>query len=240
MELAIAGAEASLEQIDDFGGDVMPVIMELAVVHLEASRQTRPDPAKLAERLFRFQTEGVWDTFYDVLPAYAGPLGDAGLHRYRELVGNSWNAFRRRTACAAPHATRFSDAVAGQPGELGRAVRRLCGPGTFSRRGIRGARNRRARSPAWTCRFLGTPEAVGAIGRLLRLRRRVRLPREGPPTSWAIRLCLSGCNANNATSGLRRRFARSAPQRLRPRIDPDKSPDRCVVYRLLVVVEEIQ
>jgi hypothetical protein len=62
-ELAIAGAEKSLEQIDDSGGDVMPAIMELAAVHLAACRQTRPDAVKLAGRLFRFQTEGVWDTF---------------------------------------------------------------------------------------------------------------------------------------------------------------------------------
>ncbi|SEB92828.1 Uncharacterized conserved protein, contains Zn finger domain [Burkholderia sp. WP9] len=91
-ELAIAGAEKSLEQIDDSGGDVMPAIMELAAVHLAACRQTRPDAVELAERLFDFQTEGVWDTFYDVLPAYAEPLGDAGLRRYRELVGSGWDA----------------------------------------------------------------------------------------------------------------------------------------------------
>lgn len=90
-ELAIAGAEKSLEQIDDSGGDVMPAIQELAAVHLAACRQTRPDPVQLAERLFDFQTEGVWDTFYDVLPAYAEPLRDAGLSRYRELVGSAWN-----------------------------------------------------------------------------------------------------------------------------------------------------
>jgi uncharacterized Zn finger protein len=91
-ELAIAGAEKSLEQIDDSGGDVMPAIIELAAVHLAACRQTRPDAVKLAERLFRLQTKGIRDTFYDVLPAYAEPLGDAGLRRYRELVGNGWDA----------------------------------------------------------------------------------------------------------------------------------------------------
>ncbi|MFL9959072.1 SWIM zinc finger family protein [Paraburkholderia nemoris] len=90
-ELAIAGAENGLEQVDDSGGDVMPAILELAAVHLEACRQTRPDAVKLAERLFQFQTEGAWDTFYDVLPAYAEPLGDAGLRRYRELVSDGWD-----------------------------------------------------------------------------------------------------------------------------------------------------
>ncbi|AOK47983.1 hypothetical protein WT60_14825 [Burkholderia sp. MSMB617WGS] len=91
-ELAIAGAETSLEQIDDSGGDVMPAILELASVHLDACKLTVPDPVKLAERLFRFQTEGKWDTFYNVLPAYAEPLGKNGLSRYRELVNEAWEA----------------------------------------------------------------------------------------------------------------------------------------------------
>lgn len=91
-ELAIANAEASLEQIDDSDGSVAPGIRELADLHLDACRQTRPDPAKLAERLFRLQADGQWDTFHDVLPAYDEPLGEAGLARYRELVEQSWAA----------------------------------------------------------------------------------------------------------------------------------------------------
>lgn len=89
-ELAIAGAEKSLEQIDDSNGDVMPGILELASVHLEACCQTSPDPIKLAERLFRFQVAGLWDTFYDVIPAYVEPLGAPGLQRYRHLVEEQW------------------------------------------------------------------------------------------------------------------------------------------------------
>lgn len=91
-ELAIAGAESSLEQIDDSGGGVMPGIMELAYVHLDACLQTRPDPEILAERLFHMQVEGKWDTFHDVLPAYTEPLGKSGLSRYRELVSEAWEA----------------------------------------------------------------------------------------------------------------------------------------------------
>lgn len=91
-ELAIADAEASLEQIDDSDGSVAPGIGELAGVHLEACIRTRPDPVKLAERLFRLQADGQWDTFRDVLPAYAEPLGDAGLRCYRELVERHWAA----------------------------------------------------------------------------------------------------------------------------------------------------
>ncbi|SAL71647.1 hypothetical protein AWB74_04237 [Caballeronia arvi] len=94
-ELAIAGAEKSLEQIDDSNGDVMPGILELAAVHLEACRLTSPDPVKLAERLYRFQVEGMWDTFYELIPAYVEPLGEDGLRRYRQLVEEGWRQFPR-------------------------------------------------------------------------------------------------------------------------------------------------
>lgn len=91
-ELAIAGAEKSLDQIDDSGGGVMPAILELASIHLEACNLTAPDPVALAERLFNLQKDGVWDTFYRVLPAYTEPLGEAGVQRYRELVERAWGA----------------------------------------------------------------------------------------------------------------------------------------------------
>ena len=91
-ELAIAGAEKGLGLIDDSGGYVMPAIHALAEIHLDACRLTRPAPVRLAERLFRFQTQGDWDTFHNVLPAYADPLEDAGLEKYRELVQAAWDA----------------------------------------------------------------------------------------------------------------------------------------------------
>jgi len=91
-ELAIAGAEKSLEEIDDSGGEVMAAISELAAVHLDACKLTKPDPVKLAERLFHLQTEGTWDTFRNVVPAYEEALADAGLRRYRERIRESWEA----------------------------------------------------------------------------------------------------------------------------------------------------
>ncbi|MBN3755634.1 hypothetical protein G3N95_22015 [Paraburkholderia sp. Tr-20389] len=90
-ELAIEGAETSLERIDDSGGYVLPAIHELAAVHLEACERMRPDPVALAERLYRLQIESTWGIFSDVLPAYEDSLGDAGLRRYRELVCNDWD-----------------------------------------------------------------------------------------------------------------------------------------------------
>ena len=131
-EVAISGAEKSLEQIDDSSGDVMPAIMELAAVHLEACRQTHPEPVKLAERLFRFQTEGVWDTFYDVLPAYADALEEQGMQRYRTLVTSAWdklaelppsNEFRRSFEPLRMRLDRAMEAIAKGDGDVDALVR---------------------------------------------------------------------------------------------------------------------
>jgi Family of unknown function (DUF6880)/SWIM zinc finger len=90
VEYAIAQAEGALGQIDDSDGSTMAAIMRLRVLHERACEHLSPDPTVLAERLFRLQTTGEWDTFHSVLPAYEGALGRAGLGRYRELVEAAW------------------------------------------------------------------------------------------------------------------------------------------------------
>ena len=47
----------------------------------------------LAERLFRFQTTGDWDTFRSVFPDYECVLDEPGLARYRQLVEAAWKQF---------------------------------------------------------------------------------------------------------------------------------------------------
>ena len=93
VEQAIAQAEDALGNIDDSNSSVMPVIMELREVHERACNNLNPDPVALAERLFRFQTTGDWDTFHSVLPSYERALGQSGLKRYRELVEAAWKRF---------------------------------------------------------------------------------------------------------------------------------------------------
>ncbi len=90
IEDAIAQAEDALGHIDDSNGVVMPVIMQLRGVHERACNHLGPDPVALAERLFRFQTTGDWDTFHSVLPGYERALGEPGLARYRQLVEAAW------------------------------------------------------------------------------------------------------------------------------------------------------
>ena len=91
IELAINKAEQALLQIDDSSGYVMPAIVELQKVHLAACVALRPDPTKLALRLFDYQMEGEWDTFHAVLPQYRTALGKEGMKRYEELVRERWD-----------------------------------------------------------------------------------------------------------------------------------------------------
>lgn len=91
IELAINKAEQALLHIDDSSGYVMPAIMELQKVHLAACVALRPDPVKLAQRLFAYQMEGEWDTFHAVLPQYRTALGNEGMKRYEELVRQRWD-----------------------------------------------------------------------------------------------------------------------------------------------------
>jgi len=93
IEDAIAQAEDALGQIDDSNGVVMPIIMQLRGVHERACNRLEPDPVALAERIFRFQTTGDWDTFHSVLPGYERALGEPGLARYRQLVEAAWKQF---------------------------------------------------------------------------------------------------------------------------------------------------
>jgi hypothetical protein len=102
VEQAIAQAEDALGNIDDSDGSVMPMIMELRDVHMRACNALSPEPVALAERLFRFQTTGDWDTFHSVLPAYQQALGQSGLTRYRELVETAW----KRLPALGPEAAR--------------------------------------------------------------------------------------------------------------------------------------
>ena len=103
IELAIHKAEQALLHIDDSGGYVMPAIMELQKAHLAVCVALRPDPVKLAQRLFAAQMEGEWDTFHAVLPQYRTALGKEGMRRYEELIRARWDALPTLTKDAGGH-----------------------------------------------------------------------------------------------------------------------------------------
>jgi len=62
----------------------------LEELHLAACREARPEPRELAERLFRWELAGDWETFYGAVERYADVLGERGLARYRELAEAAW------------------------------------------------------------------------------------------------------------------------------------------------------
>lgn len=63
-EHALRRVEAACEYVDDSGGELGSVREWLEDLHLAACREARPEPRELAERLFRGEVEGEWDTFF--------------------------------------------------------------------------------------------------------------------------------------------------------------------------------
>lgn len=89
-EYAIEQTEKSLEEVDDSDGEVGDVVLRLGELHLQACQMARPDPQKLAERLFRLTfTLAFGLCSFDPL-TYREVLGAQGLHRYQELAEAEW------------------------------------------------------------------------------------------------------------------------------------------------------
>lgn len=57
-ERALHRLEQALEQSDDSDGLIGDLLDRFQTLHLDACRAARPDPVKLAERLFRWELEG--------------------------------------------------------------------------------------------------------------------------------------------------------------------------------------
>jgi uncharacterized Zn finger protein len=89
-EHALRRVEVAFQYVDDSNGELGGVKERLEELHLAACREERPDPRELAERLFRWELEGDWDTFYGAVGRYADVLGERGVARYRELAEAAW------------------------------------------------------------------------------------------------------------------------------------------------------
>ncbi len=93
-EYAIERVENSLEQVDDSNGEVGDSVYRLGELHLKACTMARPEPAGLAERLFRLETTLPFGLCGFDANTYRNALGTAGLHRYRELAQAAWRKVR--------------------------------------------------------------------------------------------------------------------------------------------------
>jgi uncharacterized Zn finger protein len=89
-EYALAKVEHALEYVDDSDGYMHTLLDRLQELHLAACRQAKPDPEALAERLFQWELNGEWDTFYGATKTYAKVLGKRGRAHYRELAEAEW------------------------------------------------------------------------------------------------------------------------------------------------------
>ncbi len=97
-EYAIERVENSLEQIDDSNGEIGGIVYRLGELHLKACTMARPEPAALAERLFRFETTLPFGLCSFDATTYRNALGKEGLRRYRELAEAEWRKLKPRGA----------------------------------------------------------------------------------------------------------------------------------------------
>jgi uncharacterized Zn finger protein len=97
-EYAIERVENSLEQVDDSNGEIGDIAYRLGELHLKACTMARPDPAGLAERLFRLETTLPFGLCSFDAATYRAALGKEGLRRYRELAEAAWRKLKPRDA----------------------------------------------------------------------------------------------------------------------------------------------
>lgn len=97
-EYAIEKIENSLEQVDDSNGAIGGIVYRLGELHFKACIMARPEPAGLAERLFRIEMTLPFGLCSFDASTYRNALGKEGLRRYRELAEAEWRKLKPRTA----------------------------------------------------------------------------------------------------------------------------------------------
>jgi len=68
-----------------------PILERLQELHHAACLKAKPEPEALAKRLFKWEIESGWDTFYGAAETYADVLGENGLAVYRKLAEKLWD-----------------------------------------------------------------------------------------------------------------------------------------------------
>lgn len=89
-EHALCRCEHALGHMDDSDGGMSPILERLQELHHAACLKAKPDPEVLARRLFNWEVEDQFDTFYHAAEAYADVLGEKGLAVYRKLAQKLW------------------------------------------------------------------------------------------------------------------------------------------------------
>jgi len=90
-EHALRRCERALGQMDDSDGGMSPILERLQELHHAACLKAKPEPEPLAKRLFKWEIESGWDTFFGAAETYADVLGEKGLAVYRKLAEKLWD-----------------------------------------------------------------------------------------------------------------------------------------------------
>lgn len=97
-EHALKTVEDALGSVDDSDGNMGSILERLQEIHLAACRKARPDPEVLAKRLFQWELNTGYDTFYGAVDTYSSVLGEKGLAIYRKLAAAAWARVPARAA----------------------------------------------------------------------------------------------------------------------------------------------
>lgn len=89
-EYALSLLEEAFESVHDSDGYLGHYSEKLQELHHAACGKARPDPEELAERLFEWELDTAWNTFYGAVETYEAILSEEGLAAYRELAGAEW------------------------------------------------------------------------------------------------------------------------------------------------------
>lgn len=124
-EYALPLLEEALNSVDDSNGSVGGLLEEVQQLHHQACEVAKPDPEDLAKRLFWWEMNTAFDTFYGAVDTYADVLEERGTVLYRQLAEAEWE----RLPALAPgqqggydhkrwRLTRIMEQLAKQSGDL--------------------------------------------------------------------------------------------------------------------------
>ncbi len=97
VEYSLGRVESAAGQIDDSGGYLGGILQRLQELHLQACKDAKPQPEELARRLFAWEMQSAFDTFYNSASTYAELLGKQGLAAYRECAETEWKSLPQIT-----------------------------------------------------------------------------------------------------------------------------------------------
>ena len=89
-EHALGQVENATLQMDDSDGNMGGILSQLQEIHFAACQKAKPDPEELAGRLFKWELQTQFDTFYGAAATYAELLGQRGLATYRRHAEAAW------------------------------------------------------------------------------------------------------------------------------------------------------